>query len=316
MNVYVSVDMEGVAGVAHLQQVMRGSDEFERSRRLMTEEANAAVAGSFDGGATGVVVNDSHGDMYNLLAEDMDPRAELILGSPKVPGSMMQGFGAEFDVVLFIGYHARAGTEAAVLDHTYAGRIIYDVRVNGESWTEAELNAALAGLDGVPVGMITGDDKACSQAAARLSGIRGVVVKQGMGRGVAWSIHPQKARELIRDAAASVAGPPAGSHRSARIHRSRSRPTSRTAAWPICARWSPVSFAPGRGPCDSSPQISARCSGACWPGPTSGWPKRPGTRGPDRQDSSSSAICTRLRAAPFRRLSPHANRASALGSPA
>src|SRR2546422_554602 len=147
--------MEGIAGIAHLQQVMRGSGDFERSRALMTGEANAAVAGAFDGGAKGALVNDSHGDMYNLLPEELDPRAELVLGSPKVPGSMMQGFGPEFGVALFVGYHAAAGTEAAVLDHTYAGRGLYDVRVGGESWTEAELNAALAGTDGAPGGMVT-----------------------------------------------------------------------------------------------------------------------------------------------------------------
>src|SRR6266516_7384984 len=100
--------MEGVAGIAHLQQVMRGSGDFERSRMLMTLEANAAIAGAFDGGGTGVVVTDAHGDMYNLLAEDLDARAALVIGSPKVPGSMMQGFGPEFDVALFVGYHAAA----------------------------------------------------------------------------------------------------------------------------------------------------------------------------------------------------------------
>jgi D-amino peptidase len=204
VNVFVSVDMEGIAGIAHLRQVFRGSDDFPMARRLMTEEANAGVAGAIDGGASTVVVNDSHGDMYNLLPEDMDRRAELVLGSPKVPGSMMQGFGPEFGVCLFIGYHAAAGTEAAVLDHTYAGRVLYDVRVNGRSWTEAELNAALAGRDGVPVGLITGDDKACAQAAAHIPGIRTVVVKEGMGKGVARSKHPEAARTLIRQAAAEV----------------------------------------------------------------------------------------------------------------
>ena len=204
MNVYVSIDMEGIAGIAHLQQVMRESDEFERSRKLMTEEANAAVTGAFEGGASGVVVNDSHGDMYNLLPEDLDPRADVVLGSPKVPDSMMQGFGPEFGVALFIGYHAAAGTEAAVLDHTYAGRILYDVRVNGESWTEAELNAGLASLDAVPIGLITGDDKICAVASERLPGVRTVEVKQGMGRTVARSMHPSRARELIRAASADV----------------------------------------------------------------------------------------------------------------
>jgi D-amino peptidase len=154
-HAFISIDMEGIAGVAHLQQVMRGTDDFAASRELMTREANAAIAGAFDGGASGVVVNDSHGDMYNLLAEQLDPRAELIIGSPKVL-SMMQGFGPEFGVALFIGYHAAAGTQSAVLDHTYSGRLLYEVRLNAEPATEAELNAAFAGTFGVPVGLLTG----------------------------------------------------------------------------------------------------------------------------------------------------------------
>ena len=150
----------------------------------MTLEANAAVEGAFQGGASSVVVNDSHGDMYNLLPEELDPRAELLTGTPK-PWSMMQGFGSDFGAALFIGYHASAGTEAAVLDHTYSGRLLYEVRLNGEAVGEAELNAALAGTYGVPVGLVTGDDKACSQAAKRLPGVRTIMVKEAYGRGVA-----------------------------------------------------------------------------------------------------------------------------------
>jgi D-amino peptidase len=202
-NVFISIDMEGIAGIAHLQQVMRGTDDFAASRELMTDEANAAVAGAFEGGATSVVVNDSHGDMYNLLAERMDPRAELLIGSPKVL-SMMQGFGPEFDVALFIGYHAAVGTQAAVMDHTYSGRLFYEVRVNGEPVTEADLNAAYAGTYGVPVGLVTGDDKICAVAAKRLPGVRTVVVKEAFGRNVARSLHPQAAREAIRKASAEA----------------------------------------------------------------------------------------------------------------
>jgi D-amino peptidase len=203
VNAFVSVDMEGIAGIAALQQVWRGSNDFPASRRLMTLEANAAVDGAFQGGATGVLVNDSHGDMYNLLAEELDPRAELLIGTPK-PWSMMQGFGPDFGVALFVGYHAAAGTQAAVLDHTYSGRLLYDVRINGDAVTEAELNATLAGTYGVPVGLITGDDKACEQAAKRLPGIRTVEVKEGFGRGVARSMHPSAAREAIRKGAAEA----------------------------------------------------------------------------------------------------------------
>jgi D-amino peptidase len=202
-RVFVSIDMEGIAGIAHLNQVWRGSDDFPAARMLMTKEANAAVAGAFDAGATAVIVNDSHGDMYNLLPDEMDPRAELLIGGPKV-WSMMQGLSADFDIALFIGYHAAAGTEGAVLDHTYSGRLLYEVRLNGESVTEAELNAALAGTFGVPVGLVTGDDKCCAQVAARLKGIRTVVVKQGFGRGVAQGVHPSEARKAIREAAAEV----------------------------------------------------------------------------------------------------------------
>src|SRR2546422_8016562 len=202
-NVFVSVDMEGIAGIATLQQVWRGSDDFPTSRKLMTLEANAAVEGAFQGGATSVIVNDSHGDMYNLLPEEIDPRAELLTGIPK-PWSMMQGFDAEFDVALFVGYHAAAGTEGAVLDHTYSGRLLYEVRLNGEAVGEAELNAALAGTYGVPVGLVTGDDKACAQASKGLAGIRTVSVKEAYGRGVARSMHPSAAREAIRKASAEV----------------------------------------------------------------------------------------------------------------
>jgi len=204
VEVFVSIDMEGIAGIAHIRQVMRGTDDYSRSRELMTDEANAAVAGAFDGGATRVVVNDSHGDMTNLLPDRIDPRAELTIGSPKVPHSMMTGIDSRFGCALFVGYHASAGTEAAVLDHTYSGRLLYDVRINGESWNEADLNAALAGLRGVPVALVTGDQSCCDQAAKRWPGIRTVVVKQAMGRHVATSVSPERARKDIRAAAAEA----------------------------------------------------------------------------------------------------------------
>ena len=204
MEVFISIDMEGVAGIAHIRQVMRGTDDYPLARELMTQEANAAVAGAISGGAERVVVNDSHGDMTNLLPDRMDPRAELTIGSPKVPHSMMTGIDPRFDVALFLGYHAGAGTEAAVLDHTYAGRLFTEVRVNGEPWNEAGLNAALAGTLGVPVGLVVGDDKCCEQAAKQVPGVRTLVVKQALGRHVATSMSPQRAREEIERASAAV----------------------------------------------------------------------------------------------------------------
>jgi D-amino peptidase len=199
MDVFVSVDMEGIAGITTMRQIMRGTDDYPRSRQLMTDEANAAVTGALEGGATRVVVSDSHGDMGNLLPDRLDRRAELVAGTPKLPWSMLTGIGKGYACALFIGYHAGGGVQDAVMDHTYTG-YFFDVRVNDESWNETHLNAALAGSFGVPVGLVTGDDKCCEQAK-RLAGLRTVTVKQGIGRHVATSLSPQVAHERIKRAA-------------------------------------------------------------------------------------------------------------------
>ena len=204
MRVFVSVDMEGVAGVATRDQCRRGSDSFAHAARLMTAEANAAVAGAFDGGATAVTVNDSHADMANLLADEVDPRAELVVGSPKVPQSMLQGLDSGYGVALFVGYHAGAGDDAGVLAHTYSGLSFYDVRLNGESMTETELNARLAATYGVPLGLVTGDQAIADLVGKKLPGVRTVAVKRASGFTVAASMHPERACAAIREAAAEV----------------------------------------------------------------------------------------------------------------
>ena len=199
-GVFISVDMEGMAGVVHLHQVMRGMPEYERSCRLMTAETNAAVAGARRAGATRFLVNDSHGDMRNLLLDELDDGVELISGADK-PFSMSAGLDPTYEVVFFIGYHASAGTERAIMDHTYGGRTIYAVRVNGREQSEATLNAALAGTVGVRTALITGDRATIEQAAADLPGIETVVVKEALGRQAARSLHPLEACRRIEEGA-------------------------------------------------------------------------------------------------------------------
>ena len=197
LSVFISVDMEGIAGITTLRQTFRGTDDYAWARELMTEEANAAAAGAFDAAARTVVVTDSHGDMGNLLPHKLDPRADLVQGTPKVPFSMMTGIAEGFSCAAFIGYHAGAGTPEAVLDHTYTG-FFTDVRVNGETWNETHLNAALAGTFGVPVGFVAGDRACCDQAKEKLPWIRTVAVKEGFGNRVGRSQSPAKARAAIR----------------------------------------------------------------------------------------------------------------------
>lgn len=201
MEVYISVDMEGVAGVVHVDQTRRTGHDYERARRWMTGEANAAVMGAFEGGATAVLVNDSHGDMRNLVLEELDPRAEIISGSLK-PHSMVQGVAAGQAAALFIGYHAGAASQAGILDHTYYGKVVARCRVGGRDWNETAINAAVCGARGVPVALVTGDATTCAQARELIGEVATVAVKEAYTRYSARSISPVAARERIREAAA------------------------------------------------------------------------------------------------------------------
>jgi D-amino peptidase len=212
VDVLISVDMEGVAGIATLQQIRPDGRDYPVARALMTAEANAAIAGAFDGGATSVVVNDSHGPMDNLLGEQLDPRAEYVVGDPK-PLDMVQEVTSQTGVVLFVGYHAGAADRSGVLAHTYSG-MFANVRLNGRPVSEAELNALMAAAVGVPVGLVTGDDVICAVAEKAFPGVVTVPVKTSLGRTAARSKHPVAARQAITAGAErAVAGAASGAIR-------------------------------------------------------------------------------------------------------
>jgi D-amino peptidase len=206
MKVFISIDMEGISGVVSSEQCTPGNAEYERARILMTQEANAAILGARAAGATEVVVDDSHGSMRNLLIEQLDTWADLIYGSPR-PFGMMEGLDDSFDVVFLVGYHARAGTPNAILDHTYSGQAVSHVEINGRPVGEIGLNAALAGAHGVPVGLVTGDHAAIAEAAALLGPtLQTVTVKRAVGNQAAICLHPEEVQSMIRQAAEHAIG--------------------------------------------------------------------------------------------------------------
>ena len=200
MKIFISADMEGVAGVTDWDQVMPDRPDYARFRRLMTEEVNAAILGAIEAGAKEIVVNDSHHTMRNLLIEELHPQAQLVSGSPK-PHSMMQGIDTSFDAVFFTGYHAASGTQDGVLDHTYSSDAVRQVKLGPHAVGEAGLNAALAGHYKVPVALITGDATAVAQARKLLAHIEGVAVKEPIGRLAARSQQPVEARRQIKEGA-------------------------------------------------------------------------------------------------------------------
>jgi len=199
LKVYISADMEGICGVVNAEQTIPGNPEYTAARKWMADDVNAAVDGAFRAGATEVVVNDSHGGMRNIDPGDLHPKAVLITGSPK-PGSMMQGIDETYGAVLFIGYHAAAGTQDAVLDHTISGGVVQSVKVNGTELPELGLNAAIAGACNVPVVFVSGDVAVCKQAKAILGpDVVTAPVKDGIGRYAARLVPFAEARRGIRD---------------------------------------------------------------------------------------------------------------------
>jgi D-amino peptidase len=188
--------MEGATGVTARNEVTPGEPAYERFRRLLTADVNAAVQGAFDGGASEVWVNEAHDGMRNIVIEDLDPRAELIVGVHK-PFPMMCGID-DCDLTYFVAYHARAG-QPGVLAHTFWDG--FAVEINGEQCSEARINAALAGERGVAVALVTGDDLICSEAASLFPGVRTAVVKHAIDNFSARCLVPRKSATLIRAAA-------------------------------------------------------------------------------------------------------------------
>jgi D-amino peptidase len=199
MKVLISTDIEGVAGVFHTEQTRPGNGEYERARRWMTDEANAAIEGAFAGGATEVWVNDSHGGFRNLLPDLLDERAQVVLGKPRTLG-MMAGLEYGAELVFMIGYHAKAQSRG-ILAHTINSFAFARVLMNGAEVGEAGLYGALAVEYGARVALLTGDDVFVEETRGAFPEADFVAVKTASGHASGVTRTPAAAREAIRVAA-------------------------------------------------------------------------------------------------------------------
>ena len=197
MKIFISADIEGVSGVVHGEHTMRDGKEHDYARSLMTEEVNASILGALEAGAERIVVNDSHGTMRNIYHEKLHTKAELILGSPKRL-AMMEGISSDFDAALFIGYHTKMG-DNGILNHTFNGRVVRSIEVNGMELGEFGLNALVAGYFNVPVRFVSGCNLLAQEAEKCIPDIHRAIVKQTVNRMTALNIHPVIARELIKE---------------------------------------------------------------------------------------------------------------------
>jgi D-amino peptidase len=200
VKVFISFDMEGVAGIVDWSQCRAPGQPYEEGRRLLLGEVNAAIDGAMAGGATEIVCNDSHGTMNNLDPAELHGQATYVSGRHK-PLYMMQGLDATADVVFMVGYHGSISGEGSVLSHTYNPAVVSHVSLNGTPAGESGINALAALACQAPVGLITGDQHTIAEADPFLPDAERVVVKESFTRFSASSLHPEVARELIADGA-------------------------------------------------------------------------------------------------------------------
>jgi D-amino peptidase len=197
VKIFISVDMEGIGGIGTPKMTSSSGKDYALGRKLMTAEVNAVVAAIFEEGDAEILVNDSHGDMQNLLHLELDPRVEYLQSNIK-PLGMVQGLDASFDAVIFIGYHTRAGTENGFLAHTGSGSV-KGLWINGTEVGEGGLNAHFAGALGVPVILASGD-KAFTEQIQELFPVKTVSTKEAVGSSAAKMIHPEKVRAMLMSA--------------------------------------------------------------------------------------------------------------------
>lgn len=200
MKVFISVDMEGASGITTWDEVVPGRMFYEQSRHLITQDVNAAIEGALEAGATEILVNESHDGMRNLLLDKLNPKARVIRGFRGKKLAMMEGIDSSFDKVFLVGYHARAGTPGAILNHTFFNEI-HNFWINDVLVGEGGVSTALAGCFGVPVALITGDDKAAAQMRELVPSVEVAVVKNGISRYSADCINPQESYSIIKEAA-------------------------------------------------------------------------------------------------------------------
>lgn len=200
MNIFVMVDMEGISGIVRSSQVMSDGAHYAACRRYLAWDVNACVEGCFLGGASRVRVCDAHANGFNFVWEELDARAKYVQGkSPeRMPGI------AAFDGLILLGYHAMAGTPAAILEHTWNSRWWQHLWINGEQSGEVGLDAGIAGDHGVPTIMVSGDDKTCAEARELLPDVVTVQVKEGLDVEGGILLPKEEAHRLIAEGAAEA----------------------------------------------------------------------------------------------------------------
>lgn len=197
MKIFISADIEGVAGVTLSQETHSDEKVYQKFADQMTLEVLAAVDGAIKAGATEIVIKDGHGSATNIDVLKMPECVTLIRGKSGHPYNMMYGIDDTFDGVMFVGYHSGAGMPTSPLSHTNTGNSSY-IKINGEIASEFMINSYIAAMHNVPVLFISGDEGICEEAKKLVPNITAVETKIGVG-GSTINVSPNKVLKLIEE---------------------------------------------------------------------------------------------------------------------
>ncbi len=200
----IRCDMEGVSGVTTYSQVVPGQSGYEQGARYFMSDLLAAINGLFDGGADQVHIYDEHCDGRNVDLSALPRNVFVYCGKAKYIAGWAGGLDSSFKGLVLLGLHSKAGTEDALLNHTYESDIM-DINVNGRSVGEIGLEAAIAGEMGVPLIMVTADSEGIREAKELVPDVYSVSVKQSLGQFSAVCYPIDATAEEIRTAAKEAA---------------------------------------------------------------------------------------------------------------
>lgn len=196
MKVYICVDIEGVAGICHVDEIGKGRIDYSEFRTLLTKEVLAACEGAFRAGATEITIKDSHWTGRNILLDELPKNVKIIRGWSGHPLCMMQEVNANFDAVAIIGFHSPAGSAGNPLSHTLNGGSISKMFLNGSLTSEFQISLYSAWQYNTPVIFLSGDEALCNNSKELVPNISTVSTFSGIGDSV-WSISPAKSQEEI-----------------------------------------------------------------------------------------------------------------------
>lgn len=219
MKIFLAVDMEGITGVVHHDQLSAEGRGYAAAQRLLMSDIYAVLDGiqRVYPDAT-VRIGDGHATMRNVIVDDLPPNVELVVGPARPdnkPLCQLEGLDSSFSLMMQIGYHSKAGTPRGLLAHTYVGSLVSSWCLNGDEVGEITMNTAVANSYGVPVCFVSGNSDLESEAASLPGAPVFVSTKTVLGPTAAICLPPSATRIRIREGveqALRSAWLPVGSH--------------------------------------------------------------------------------------------------------